>query len=73
MSVSAGVRPLVTCETMMRWNDSSNHGNLPPKPTAHCTHCMSANLTINYIQNKTKQKEVPDQRSSDHSLAVPEV
>ena len=27
-----------------------NHGNLPPKPRAHCIHCMLANLTINYIK-----------------------
>ena len=26
-----------------------NHGNLPPKPRAHCKHCMLSNLTINYI------------------------
>ena len=27
-----------------------NHGNLPPKPSAHCIHCML--LTINYILKK---------------------
>ena len=27
-----------------------NHGSLPPKPRAHCVHCMLANLTINYIK-----------------------
>ena len=29
--------------------EAMNHGNLPPKPRAHGTHCMLANLT-SYIK-----------------------
>ena len=30
--------------------EAMNHGNLPPKPRAHCLHCILANLTINHVK-----------------------
>ena len=44
---------------------SDEHGNLLPKPRAHCIHCMLANLTISIFGKQNKKKNEADGKNAD--------
>ena len=46
-----------------------NHGNLPQKTRALFTHCMLANLTINYIKKEREKNKVTNHETREQKRA----